>query len=66
MVKVRFKHNYIASRGPGIAGVKNQEREYEMTPALQKCIDEGICELVKAPKAENRKKATGKKGAEKT
>jgi hypothetical protein len=64
MVKVKFTKNYIASRGPGISGRKDDEKEYRMTDALQARIDDGTLKLVKGKPAAKREKATGKKGAE--
>lgn len=60
-VKVRFLKNYSASRGPSISGAKGDEKEIRMTDALKECLDSGVCELVKAPKAEKREKATSRK-----
>lgn len=60
-VKVKFKRNYIAARGPGISGVEGQEKLYPMTDALQHLLDDGVVELVKETKAASRKKAAGKK-----
>ncbi len=64
-IKVKFNKTYIASRGPAIAGMEGETREYRMTDALKALIDDGVCELVKQPKAATRKKAT-RKPAEKT
>ena len=61
-VKVKFNKNYIASRGPGIAGVKGSEHEFRMTEALQALIGDGTVELVSGPKAATRKKAKKKTG----
>lgn len=66
MVQVKFKKNYIASRGPGIAGVKGQICSYRMTDALQALLDSGVVELVKKAPAEKREKATRKKAVEKS
>ena len=63
MVSVTFKKNYIASRGPGIAGHKGQTKFLRMSEALQELIETGIVEVVRATPAQTRKKATGKKGA---
>lgn len=65
-VTVKFTKNYIASRGPGIAGAKGTERSYRMTDALQILLDDGTLELVKKTPAATRKKATGKVTAEKS
>jgi UDP-N-acetylmuramyl pentapeptide synthase len=56
-VKVKFNSSYIAARGPGIAGAKGAEKEYPMTDALKKLIDEGVVVLVKATSAAKREKA---------
>ena len=60
-VKVKFLKNYSASRGPAISGAKGDEKEIRMTDALKECLDSGVCELVKAAKAEKRETATRKK-----
>ncbi len=65
-VKVRFTKNYIASRGPGIAGATGTERTYRMTDALKVLLDDGTVELVKKTPAATRTKATGKVAAEKS
>ncbi len=66
MVKVKFNRNYIATRGPGISGTEGCVCSLPMTEALQELIGNGTVELVKETKAGDRKKATGKKGAEKS
>lgn len=65
-VVVEFNKNYIASRGPGIAGSKGRKYHFRMTPELQALIDDGTCSLVKEVAAERRETATGKRNAEKS
>ena len=65
-VTVKFNRNYSASRGPGITGAKGEEKQFRMTDALKELIDAEVCSLAKSAPAATRKKATGKKGAEKS
>ena len=60
-VEVEFKKNYMASRGAPISGSKGQVKSMRMSDQLQACIDDGICAVVKAGKAEKRETAAGKK-----
>ena len=62
MVEVKFNANYIASRGPGIAGVEGSVQTLRMSPSLKALIDKGTLELVGKPKAATRSKATKKTG----
>jgi hypothetical protein len=65
-ITVEFKKNYSANRGPAIAGIKGEVKSLPMTDALQTLIDAEIVAIVKKKSADNRQKATGKKGAEKS
>jgi len=64
MIEVRFLKSYIASRGPGISGVKGSVQTMRMNDSVEGLISAGVLELVKAEPAAKRTKATGKKGGE--
>jgi len=63
-VFVEFNKNYCASRGAPIMGVKGDVKELRMNEALKDLIDSEVVSVVKKLKADTRKKAAGKKGAE--